>query len=64
MTYEELATDPPGTAAEILSWLGLQVPQDHQLATTHQRQADHLNAEWIRTYKARSSSLSSSSRLP
>lgn len=53
VTYEELAADPPGTAFKILNWLDLQVPQDHQLATTHQRQADHVNADWIRAYKSR-----------
>jgi len=53
VNYEELAADPPGTASRILDWLGLQVPQDYQLGTTHQRQADHVNADWIRTYKSR-----------
>lgn len=52
-TYEVLAADPPDTASEIVNWLGLQVPQDHQLATTHRRQADHLNADWIRAYTSR-----------
>lgn len=52
VTYEELATDPPGTAATILDWLGLEVPTDHQLGTRHQRQADHVNDEWIRAYQA------------
>lgn len=53
VTYEELAADPPGTAAKVLRWLGLRVPQDHQLVTTHRQQADHLNADWIHAYKSR-----------
>lgn len=53
VTYEELAADPPGTASTILSWLGLQVPHGHQLVTTHQRQADHVNADWIHAYRSR-----------
>lgn len=53
VTYEELAADPPGTALRILSWLGLPLPPGRRLATTHQRQADHLNEEWISTYKSR-----------
>lgn len=51
--YEELAADPPGTVAEILSRLGFQVPLDRQLETSHRRQADHVNADWIRAYKSR-----------
>jgi LPS sulfotransferase NodH len=52
VTYEELALEPPGTASTVLSWLGLPVPQEHRLITTHQRQADHINEEWIRAYKS------------
>jgi LPS sulfotransferase NodH len=51
VTYEELAEEPPGTASKILSWLGLQVPGARELTTTHQRQADHINEEWIHAYK-------------
>lgn len=54
VTYEGLAEDPPSTASRILDWLGLKVPQDHQLEAPHQRrQADHVNADWIRDYKSR-----------
>lgn len=53
VTYEELAADPPGTASTILGWLGLPARPGRQLATTHQRQADHLNEAWIHTYKSR-----------
>ena len=53
VTYEELAADPPGTASKVLNWLGLQAQPGCQLATTHQRQADHVNAEWIHAYKSR-----------
>lgn len=52
VTYEELAADPPGTAGKVLDRLGLQVPRDHRLETTHQRQADQVNAEWIHAYRS------------
>jgi LPS sulfotransferase NodH len=53
VTYEELAAEPPGTAMRVLNWLGLEVPQERRLTTTHRRQADHLNEDWINAYKSR-----------
>lgn len=52
MTYEELAADPPGHRLHILDWLGLQIPQNNQLKTTHKRRAGHVNTDWICAYKS------------
>lgn len=52
-TYEALAADPPGTARTVLDFLGLEAPQDRPLTATHRRQADQVNADWIRASESR-----------
>lgn len=53
VTYEELAADPPGTAQEVLDYLGLEVPPVRQLVVGHRRQADQVNADWITRFTSR-----------
>jgi trehalose 2-sulfotransferase len=53
VTYEELAADPPGTARQVLDHLGLEVPPGRHLAIGHRRQADELNADWVRRFNSR-----------
>lgn len=52
VTYEQLATDPLGTAGRVLEQLGLTVPDGRQLQIRDQRQADQINREWISRYHA------------
>lgn len=53
VTYEELAADPVASAHQVLDFLDLELPADHQLVVGHRRQADVVNAEWIDRYRAR-----------
>lgn len=53
VTYEHLAADPVTCARQVLNFLDLELPADHQLVVGHRRQADRVNAEWIARYKAR-----------
>lgn len=52
VTYEELATDPLGTAQHVLDYLELEVPRDQPLRVADRRQADQTNTEWIRRFKS------------
>ena len=53
VTYEQLASDPVASAHQVLNFLDLELPADHQLVVGHRRQADQVNAEWIARYRAR-----------
>ncbi|MEV0158370.1 Stf0 family sulfotransferase [Micromonospora sp. NPDC050686] len=50
VTYEELASDPLGTAGRALEYLGLHLPVGQRLVIGHQRQADAVNAEWVEKF--------------
>ncbi|MFG3698572.1 Stf0 family sulfotransferase [Micromonospora sp. NPDC047620] len=51
--YEELVGDMGATTHGILDFLGLDVPEEgHPVVARHQRQADELNRQWIRRYRA------------
>lgn len=52
VTYEDLAADPRGAAHRVLGQLGLDVPPA-RLIVAHRRQADAVNADWIRRFNAR-----------
>lgn len=52
VTYEDLATDPIGTARHVLDFLELELPRDRPLQVGHHRQADQTNAEWIHRFKS------------
>jgi LPS sulfotransferase NodH len=50
--YDELATDPAGTARRVLDFLELAVPSGRELAVGHRRLADELSTQWITRYQA------------
>nr|WP_294691572.1 Stf0 family sulfotransferase [uncultured Friedmanniella sp.] len=51
ITYEDLAEDPVGTATCVLEHLGLVLPPDRTITVRDRRQADDLNADWIRRFR-------------
>lgn len=50
VTYEQLVADPHGTVDAILRALGVKPPAGWLPQSHHRKQADDLNAEWIRRY--------------
>jgi LPS sulfotransferase NodH len=50
--YESLDVDPGETVREILEWIGTRAPADWTPASAHTRQADEINADWARQYRA------------
>jgi LPS sulfotransferase NodH len=48
--YEDLIEDPDGTVFQVLESLGLVAPSGWRSGSTHVRQADQINKEWIRRY--------------
>ncbi|MEH0822730.1 MULTISPECIES: Stf0 family sulfotransferase [unclassified Micromonospora] len=52
VSYEELDADPVGVTHAVLDFLGLDLPDGVAVVPRHQRQADDLNREWIRRYRA------------
>jgi LPS sulfotransferase NodH len=48
--YEDLIEDPEGTVFQVLESLGLVAPSGWRSRSTHVRQADQINQEWIRSY--------------
>jgi LPS sulfotransferase NodH len=52
LTYEQLDADPAGTTTAVLRHLGLSLPAGRRIAPRHRRQADALNEEWMRRYRA------------
>jgi LPS sulfotransferase NodH len=50
MTYEELASDPLRAARRAIEYLGLTLPLGQRLAISHQRQADAVNADWVKRF--------------
>lgn len=52
VTYEQLAADPRRTVAGILGHLGLDLPPGWRPDPPQRRQADAVNADWVRRYTA------------
>lgn len=50
--YESVSSDPGTTVRGVLAWIGVRPPADWVPASPHQRQADGLNADWARQYRA------------
>jgi trehalose 2-sulfotransferase len=50
LTYEELVTAPAPTVMRVLQHLEVTPPADWRPVLRHRRQADELNADWIRRY--------------
>lgn len=49
--YESLAADPDGTVKSVLRWIDTPPPADWVPNSPHERQADGINADWIRRYR-------------
>lgn len=54
VTYEEVTADPAGAVRGILGHLGSAPPAGWRPAPRERRQADEVNAEWVRRYRAES----------
>ena len=52
--YQQLAANPAATTHDVLSFLGLRLPDGHRIVPRHQRQADDLNQQWADRYRERS----------
>lgn len=52
VSYEGLIADPQGTVHGILDHLAIRLPATWRPAWTPARQADEVNAEWIRRYRS------------
>lgn len=52
VTYEEVTGNPRQAVHEILEHLGIELPTTWRPAARQRRQADALNADWIRRYRA------------
>ncbi len=52
VTYEALAADPERTVRAILDHLDVKAPAAWRPASTHAKQADEINAEWVRRYRS------------
>jgi trehalose 2-sulfotransferase len=50
--YESLVAGPGGTVDEILGWINVRPPAAWTPMSPHRRQANELNAEWVRQYRA------------
>ena len=52
VTYEDLVADPAPMIRRILDSVGVSAPAGWRPASAHRRQADELNADWVRRYRA------------
>ena len=50
--YDALAADPERTVRSILDHLDVKAPAGWRAASTHPKQADEVNAEWVRRYRS------------
>lgn len=50
--YEDVVADPRRAVQELLDRLGVELPSDWRPESPHRRQADEINAEWVRRYRA------------
>jgi LPS sulfotransferase NodH len=51
VTYEDVTGDPGQAVQGILDRLGIELPADWRPTPRERRQADELNADWIRRYR-------------
>lgn len=56
VTYEELVADPGRSVRAVLDHLGVEPPAAWRPRSPHRRQADEVSADWVRRYRAASSS--------
>lgn len=52
VTYESLVSEAREAVGGILECIGVKPPSDWAPASTHERQADAINADWVRRYRA------------
>ena len=52
VTYEQLRLDPGRTVREILDHVGVEPPASWRPQSRHRKQADELNADWVRRYRS------------
>ena len=52
LTYEDVTRNPRQSARRILDHLGIEVPADWRPTPRQQRQADEINADWVRRHRA------------
>ena len=52
VTYEDLTAEPDHTVREILNHLDLVLPTDGGPESQHRKQADAINAEWVRRFRS------------
>jgi LPS sulfotransferase NodH len=50
--YEDVVADPRRAVQEVLDRLGVDLPSDWRPESPHRRQADEVNADWVRRYRA------------
>jgi LPS sulfotransferase NodH len=50
--YEDVVADPRDAVQGLLDRLGVELPSDWRPESPHRRQADEINAEWVRRYRA------------
>lgn len=52
LTYEDVTRNPQQSVQRILDHLGVEVPADWRPTPRQQRQADKINTDWVRRYRA------------
>jgi LPS sulfotransferase NodH len=52
VTYEALAAEPERTVRTILDHLDVKAPAAWRATSTQAKQADEVNAEWVRRYRS------------
>jgi len=52
VTYEDVVAHPGHTVHGMLNTLGVDAPENWQPDSRHHRQADAINADWIRCYRS------------
>jgi LPS sulfotransferase NodH len=50
--YEDVVADPRHAVHGLLDRLGVELPSDWRPESPHRRQADEVNADWVRRYRA------------
>lgn len=52
VTYEALAAEPDQAVRTILDYLGIEPPAAWRPQSDHHKQADEVNADWVRRYRS------------
>ncbi len=52
VAYEDVVAHPRRTVRRVLDHVGVAVPPDWRPESPHRRQADAVNATWVRLYRA------------